>query len=119
VDEDECSCGRTSCKLKGIMGRADEVTKIKGMFVHPRQIDEVAAKFPEDVEKVRVVVTREGVTDIMTVEVQLKKGLEGTDLLKTSLEERIRESTKLRGNAIFVPEIPEGCKKIEDRRKWQ
>ncbi|MHB8908526.1 MAG: phenylacetate--CoA ligase family protein [Syntrophales bacterium] len=119
VAEDECSCGRTSCKLKGIMGRADEVTKIKGMFVHPRQIDEVAARFPEDVEKIRVLVTREGVTDIMTVEVQLKTGRQGTDLLKTSLEERIRESTKLRGNAVFVPEIPEGSKKIEDSRKWQ
>jgi phenylacetate-CoA ligase len=119
IDEGECSCGRTSGKLRGIMGRADEVTKIKGMFVHPRQIDEVAARFPEEVEKIRVLVTREGVTDIMTVEVQLKKGLVGTDLLKTSLEERIRESTKLRGNAVFVPEIPEGSKKIEDTRKWQ
>ncbi|MBU2027396.1 MAG: phenylacetate--CoA ligase family protein [Proteobacteria bacterium] len=119
LDEDECSCGRTSRKLKGIMGRADEVTKIKGMFVHPRQVDEVAARFPEEVEKIRVVVTREGVTDMMTVEIQLKKGVAGTDSLKSSLEERIRESTKLRGNAVFVPEIPEGSKKIEDTRKWQ
>ncbi len=119
MDEGECPCGRTSRKLKGIMGRADEVTKIKGMFVHPRQIDEVAARFPGEVEKMRVLVTREGVTDIMTVEVQLKKGVEGTDLLKRSLEERVRESTKLRGNAVFVPEIPEGGKKIEDSRKWQ
>ena len=70
-------------------------------------------------KRYRVVVTREGVTDIMTVEVQLKKGAGGTDLLKTSLEERIRESTKLRGNVVFVPEIPEGSKKIEDSRKWQ
>ena len=119
LDEDECSCGRTSCKLKGIMGRADEVTKIKGMFVHPRQVDEVTARFPEEVEKIRVVVTREGVTDMMTVEIQLKKGVVGTDSLKSSLEERIRESTKLRGSTVFVPEIPAGSKKIEDRRKWQ
>ncbi len=119
LDEDECSCGRTSSKLKGILGRADEVTKIKGMFVHPRQVDEVAARFPEEVEKIRVVVTREGVTDMMTVEIQLKKGVAGTDSLKSSLEERIRESTKLRGSTVFVPEIPAGSKKIEDRRKWQ
>ena len=77
VDEGECPCGRTSCRLKGIMGRADEVTKIKGMFVHPRQVDEAAARFPEEVEKIRVVVTREGVTDIMTVEIQLKTGCRG------------------------------------------
>jgi phenylacetate-CoA ligase len=119
MEEGECACGRTSRKLKGILGRADEVTKIKGMFVHPRQIDEAAARFPGEVEKIRVLVTREGVTDIMTVEIQLKRGVAGTDGLKTLIEERIRESTKLRGNAVFVREIPEGSKRIEDKRKWQ
>ena len=118
LDEGECGCGRTSTKLKGIMGRADEVTKIKGMFVHPRQIDEAAAKFPDEVEKIRVVVTRSGVTDMMTVEILLKQGVAGTDLLKTAIDEKIRESTKLRGNAVFVAEISEGSKKIEDKRKW-
>jgi len=119
LDEEQCGCGRTSFKLKGIVGRADEVTKVKGMFVHPRQIDEAAAGFPGEVEKIRVVVTREGVTDQMTVEVRLKKGVEGTDALKTSIEERIREATKLRASVVFVPEIPEGSKKIDDQRKWQ
>jgi phenylacetate-CoA ligase len=119
VDEDACACGRTSCKLKGIMGRADEVTKIRGMFVHPRQVDEAMSRFPGEVDKVRVVVTREGETDVMTVEIQLKKGVAGTDALKASCEERIRETTKLRGGVVFVPEIPEGGKKIDDRRKWQ
>jgi phenylacetate-CoA ligase len=119
LDEQECACGRTSYKLKGIMGRADEVTKIKGMFVHPRQIDEAAAGFAEEVEKIRVVVTREGVTDLMTVEIQLRPGIERTDALKTSLEEKIRETTKLRSSAVFVTEIPDGSKKIEDKRKWQ
>jgi phenylacetate-CoA ligase len=119
LDADDCACGRTSYKLKSIMGRADEVTKIKGMFVHPRQVDEVAAGFPEKVEKIRVVVTREGVTDIMTVEIRLKRGVEETDALKTSIEGRMREATKLRGSVVFVPEIPEGSKKIEDKRNWQ
>jgi len=119
LDEGECRCGRTSYKLKGIMGRADEVTKIKGMFVHPRQVDEAAAGFPKEVEKIRVVVTREGVTDMMTVEIRLKTGVDGTDALKASIEERIREATKLRGSVVFVPEIPEGSKKIEDKRNWQ
>ncbi|MBN2439208.1 MAG: phenylacetate--CoA ligase family protein [Deltaproteobacteria bacterium] len=119
VDDDACACGRTSCKLKGIMGRADEVTKIRGMFVHPRQVDEAMSRFPKEVDKVRVVVTREGETDVMTVEIQLKKGVTGTDALKASCEERIRETTKLRGGVVFVPEIPEGSKKIDDRRKWR
>jgi phenylacetate-CoA ligase len=119
LDEDECACGRTSYKLKGIMGRADEVTKIKGMFVHPRQVDEAAAGFSKEVEKIRVVVTREGVTDMMTVEIQLRPGVTRSDALKASLEEKIREATKLRGTAVFVPEIPDGSKKIEDKRNWQ
>ena len=101
------------------MGRADEVTKIKGMFVHPRQVDEALSRFPGEVDRARVVVTREGETDVMTVEIQLKTGVAGTDALKASCEERIRETTKLRGNVVFVPEIPEGAKKIDDRRKWQ
>jgi phenylacetate-CoA ligase len=119
VDDGRCACGRTSHKLKGIMGRADEVTKIKGMFVHPRQVDEAAARFPGEVEKIRLVVTREGVTDIMTAEVELKKGVAESAQLGISLEEQIRESTKLRGKAIFVKEIPAGSKKIDDRRSWK
>ncbi len=119
VKEGECPCGRTSRRLKGLMGRADEVTKIKGMFVHPRQVDEAAARFPDELDKIRLLVTREGVTDIMTVEIQLKQGVAGTDSLKNSIEERIREATKLRGNAVFVREIPEGSKKIEDKRTWR
>ncbi|MHB8770543.1 MAG: phenylacetate--CoA ligase family protein [Syntrophales bacterium] len=117
--DETCACGRTSRKLRGIMGRADEVTKVKGMFVHPRQVDEAAARFPAEVEKIRLVVTREGVTDIMTVEVQLKAGVPAADSLKCTLEERIREATKLRGNVVFVPALPEGSKKIEDRRTWK
>jgi phenylacetate-CoA ligase len=118
VDEETCTCGRTSRKLKGILGRADEVTKIKGMFVHPRQVDEAMSRFPGEVDRARVVVTRESETDIMTVEIQLKKGVAETDALRTSCEERIRETTKLRGSVVFIPEIPEGAKKIDDRRKW-
>ncbi|MEW6333600.1 MAG: phenylacetate--CoA ligase family protein [Thermodesulfobacteriota bacterium] len=119
LEDEPCPCGRTSYRLRGIMGRADEVTKIKGMFVHPRQIDEVAARFPGEVEKIRVVVTREGVTDMMTVEIQLRQGVAPTDELKAALEQRLREATKLRGTIVCVPEIPEGGKKIEDNRKWQ
>jgi phenylacetate-CoA ligase len=118
VDEEACACGRTSRKLKGIMGRADEVTKIKGMFVHPRQVDEALSRFAGEVDRARVVVTRESEMDIMTVEIQLKTGVAGTDALKAFCEERVRETTKLRGNVVFVPEIPEGAKKIDDRRKW-
>jgi phenylacetate-CoA ligase len=119
VDEEVCACGRTSHRLRGILGRTDEVTKIRGMFVHPCQVDEAMSRFPKEVVRVRVVVTREGEADVMTVEIQLKEGVTGTEALKASCEDRIREATKLRCRVVFVSEIPEGGKKIEDRRKWQ
>lgn len=118
VDPAPCPCGRTSPRLRGILGRADEVTKIRGMFVHPRQVNEAAARFPEQIERARVVVTREGDADVMTVELLLKGGVAATDALRTAVEERIRETTKLRGTVLFVPEIPAGAKTIDDRRKW-
>ncbi len=119
IDVSECSCGRTSYKLKGIMGRADEVTKIKGMFVHPRQIDEAVAKLSDAVEKMRVVVSRAGVTDIMTVEVVLKPGIAQSEELQDTIIDKVRETTKLRCEVRFVGSIPEGSKKIEDIRKWE
>lgn len=118
IDIAECACGRTSYKLKGIMGRADEVTKIKGMFVHPRQVDEALSKLSDTVEKMRIVVSREGVTDIMTVEVLLKPGITPSDDLKDIIVDKVRETTKLRSEVVFVNNISEGSKKIEDIRKW-
>ena len=104
--------------MKGILGRADEVTKIKGMFVHPRQLDEAVARFTDALERARIVVTREGETDVMTVEVCLKTGVAATEVLRAALTDRIREATKLRGTVVFVPEIPAAARKIDDRRKW-
>jgi phenylacetate-CoA ligase len=118
LDETECSCGRTSLKLRGILGRADEVTKIRGMFVHPRQVDDAVIRFSEQIERTRVVVTREGVLDVMTVEVLLKPGVERTEGLRAAIEERIRETTKLRGAVAFVSDLPAAAKKIDDRRQW-
>jgi phenylacetate-CoA ligase len=114
-----CPCGRTSLQLAGILGRTDEVTKVKGMFVHPRQIDEAVARFGDVIEKVRVVVTRAGSLDVMTLEVQPKAGAVPGDALRTGLVERIREVTKLRAEVVFVDEIPAEGKKIEDRRTWE
>ena len=119
VDDEMCACGRTSRKLRGILGRADEVTKVRGMFVHPRQVDEAVSRFAGEVDAARLVVTREGGADQMTLEVRLKPGVRGTDVLRDSLTERVREATKLRGEVVFVADIPANSRKIEDRRKWE
>ena len=59
-------CGRTNIRIKGWMGRADQTAKVKGMFVHPKQIAEVAARHPE-LKRLRLVVGREAEQDTMTL----------------------------------------------------
>ena len=60
------ACGRTNARIKGWMGRADQTAKVKGMFVHPKQIAELAARHPE-LKRLRLVVGREGEQDTMTL----------------------------------------------------
>ena len=59
-------CGRSNIRIKGWMGRADQTAKIKGMFVHPKQVAEVAARHPE-LARLRLVVGREAEQDTMTL----------------------------------------------------
>ena len=113
-----CPCGRTSARLTGIMGRVDEVTKIKGMFVHPRQVDEVGRAFPE-VQRCQVVVRLKGHDDEMTFRVELASGVE-PDALLTKLKEKAKDLLKIRANVEVVPPgtIADGAKKILDERRW-
>jgi phenylacetate-CoA ligase len=118
VIEAPCSCGRTSPRMLGWRGRADDVTKVRGMFVHPRQADEVAARFPA-VTRWQVVVTREGHQDGLAFHVELAPGA-GAEHVSGAMVEAIRDVMKLRGEVRVVPPgtIPPGAKKIDDRRTW-
>jgi phenylacetate-CoA ligase len=111
-----CPCGRTSPRMLGWRGRADEVTKVRGMFIHPRQVDEVLARFP-GVARGQVVVTREEHQDALTLTVELAAG---ADAAAAGMVEAVRDVMKLRGEVRVVPPgtIPEGVKKIDDRRTW-
>src|SRR6202035_1076270 len=62
-------CGRSNMRIKGWLGRADQTTKVKGMFVRPEQIAEIAKRHPE-LGRLRLVVTREGETDVMTLKAE-------------------------------------------------
>jgi phenylacetate-CoA ligase len=88
------------------------------MFVHPRQADEIAARFPA-VARWQVVVTREGHQDGLALHVELAPGV-SADPITAGMVEAIREVMKLRGDVLVVPPgtIPAGAKKIDDRRKW-
>ncbi len=117
VTEARCPCGRTSPRMLGWRGRADEVTKVRGMFIHPRQADEVAARFPA-VTRYQVVVTREGHQDALTFTAELAPDRAAG--VETGMVEAIREVMKLRGEVKVVPSgtIADGAKKVDDRRTW-
>jgi phenylacetate-CoA ligase len=119
VTESTCPCGRTSKRLVKILGRLDQVTKVKGMFIHPGNADEVVAKFPEIV-RYQVVITREAHRDQMTFHIELEDGVEASEGLAQRIGAAIPESMRVRGSITFVEKgtLPEDGKKIVDQRTW-
>ena len=113
-----CPTGRTNTRIKGWLGRADQTTKIRGMFVHPGQVDEIAKRFPE-VVRARLVVTGELANDAMTLRVETS--CSGPDALAVKIGIAIREVTKLRGEVeLLLPgTLPNDGKVIEDARSYK
>jgi len=111
-----CPTGRTNTRIKGWMGRADQTTKIRGMFVHPGQVADIARRFPE-VLKARLVVTGEQANDVMTLKVEAASVPRGLD---QRIGEAIRDITKLRGDVQLLQPgtLPNDGKVIEDARSY-
>ena len=109
-------CGRTNVRIKGWMGRADQTTKVKGMFVHPGQIAAVVKRHPE-VTRARLVVDNPDMTDRMILQCEVENG---DDALARGIADSVRELTKLRGEVVFC--APGGLandgKVIDDIRKY-
>lgn len=112
-----CPTGRTNARIKGWLGRADQTTKVRGMFVHPGQVAEIARRFPE-VQRARLVVEGEMADDRMTLKVECPAAPEG---LAGRIAEVIRDVTKLRGTVELVApgSLPNDGKVIEDARSYQ
>ncbi len=112
-----CPTGRTNVRIKGWLGRADQTTKIRGMFVHPAQVADITRRFPE-VVKARLVVSGEMANDTMTLKVEASTFADGLD---TRIGEAIRDVTKLRGNVELVEpgSLPNDGKVIEDARSYK
>ncbi|MES2939428.1 MAG: AMP-binding protein [Pseudomonadota bacterium] len=112
-----CPSGRTNARIKGWMGRADQTTKIRGMFVHPGQVADIARRFPE-VLKARLVVSGEMANDIMTLLVEAASAPQGLD---ARIGEAIRDVTKLRGDVQLLQPgtLPNDGKVIEDARSYK
>ncbi len=110
-----CPTGRTNTRIKGWMGRADQTAKVRGMFVHPAQVAEIARRHPE-VRKARLVVSGEMAQDRMDLRVEVDGTPEG---LAARLTDTMRDVTKLRGDvALCAPgSLPNDGKVIEDARR--
>ena len=113
----QCPSGRTNTRIKGWMGRADQTTKVRGMFVHPAQVAEIARRFPE-VIKARLVVSGEMANDTMALQVETRSSPEG---LGQRISDMVRDVTKLRGTVqLLAPgSLPNDGKVIEDARSYK
>jgi phenylacetate-CoA ligase len=109
-------CGRTNVRIKGWMGRADQSTKVRAMFVTPRQVAEIARRHPE-IAKARLVVEGESGNDRMKLKCEVAKPGPG---LGEAIVATIREVTQLRGEIELVApgSLPNDGKVIEDLRKY-
>ncbi|CAN7681937.1 AMP-binding protein [Variovorax sp. LjRoot84] len=112
-----CPTGRTNTRIKGWLGRADQTTKVRGMFVHPGQVAEIARRFPE-VQRARLVVEGEMGDDRMTLRLECAAAAQG---LAERVAEAIRDITKLRGTVEFLApgSLPNDGKVIEDARSYR
>jgi phenylacetate-CoA ligase len=108
-------CGRSNMRIKGWMGRADQTTKVKGMFVRPEQVAEIGKRHPE-LGRLRLVVTREGETDAMTLKAECASPSEA---LQSELAATLRAVTKLQGAVELVApgSLPKDGRVISDERK--
>lgn len=115
-----CPCGRTSVRLSRILGRVGEAVRTRGMFVHPRQISEVASRFPE-ISRYQAVVTRPRFRDELTLKLELGDESADKSKLTSTVEEAFQDICRIRIDQIeFVTQgvIPEGAKSIVDERVY-
>jgi phenylacetate-CoA ligase len=107
-------CGRTNHRIKGWLGRADQTTKVRGMFVHPEQVAEILRRH-KSIIRARLVVERPRSTDEMTLLTELTEPADDVG----QITETLQAVTKMRGTVSRVPEgsLPADGKLIEDRRQ--
>jgi phenylacetate-CoA ligase len=107
-------CGRTNMRIKGWMGRADQTAKVKGMFVRPEQVAEIGRRHP-GLGRLRLVVTRDGETDVMTLKAE---SVSASESLRDEVTATLRAVTKLGGTVELTTPgaLPNDGKVIADQR---
>ena len=114
-----CPSGRTNTRIRGWLGRADQTTKVKGMFVHPSQVAAVVQRHPE-VQRARLVVSGRMADDRLEIQAETSVAAEARESLATALEASVRDVTKLRAQVTLVApgSLPNDGKVIEDARQY-
>ncbi|MDL2356234.1 MAG: AMP-binding protein [Pseudomonadota bacterium] len=117
VDAPASGCGRTNVRIKGWMGRADQTTKVRAMFVHPAQVTNITRRHP-DILKARLVISGRMANDVMTLHCEVAQPLAAERI--AAIVASIRDVTKLRGEVQFetIGALPDDGKVIEDRRDY-
>jgi phenylacetate-CoA ligase len=112
-------CGRTNIRIRGWMGRADQTTKVRAMFVHPSQVADIVRRHPQ-VLKARLVVSGTMGNDVMTLQCEVADGA-SVAALAAALVDTIRDVTKLRGEVQLAARgsLPNDGKVIEDARSYE
>ncbi len=119
LNDEACACGRTTPRLMGWQGRVGDAVKVRGMFLHPRQLSGVMARFPE-VKRWQAVITRQEHKDYLTLQVVLEHGVDPTSL-NERLTQTARETIKFNIAVVTLSEgeLASGEPPIQDTRVWE
>ncbi|MFB0561753.1 MAG: phenylacetate--CoA ligase family protein [Candidatus Lokiarchaeia archaeon] len=117
LTEDICDCGRTEARILGIRGRVDMLTKVKGVFIHPKQAQDVVKQYPE-LGRVQIIVDRPGDYDEMTILVEGKEPSKFSEW-ESKLQGEFKQALRIKTNIkmVNIGDIPSDAKSLEDRRK--
>ncbi len=112
-------CGRTNTRIRGWLGRADQTTKVRAMFVHPSQVADIVRRHPI-IHKARLVITGEMANDVMTLHCEVSDA-QAANAQAEAIVASIRDVTKLRGELKLVAKgsLPNDGKVIDDARSYQ
>lgn len=114
LDDSPCACGRTTPRLMGWQGRVGDAVKVRGMFLHPRQLQALMANFPE-ISRWQAVVTRQEHVDHLCIEIVTAERGD----IETRLQQAARAAIKFRIDVRRVEALPQGAPPIRDERTWE
>lgn len=118
--EGECACGRTAARLSGILGRVGQAVRVRGMFLHPRQLKEVLGRFGE-IERYQAVISREQGRDSILLRIQTRGGGPAEEAMLASLRASFEDVCRLRLDevaCVSAEEMGDGAKEMVDARKF-